>query len=94
MTSSTSGPASPPKKKVADIQVLRCLDPACRGMLAYEVDADNVLSVDLAWTARRDGDTRYFPCPKCGGRNIVEPARDAKGRDVHRVTRFEPARGA
>ena len=77
------------KKKINDVQALRCLDPQCGGLLAYEVDSDNVLYVDLAWTARRDGDTRYFPCPKCGGRNVVEEARDAKGRTVHRVTRFE-----
>ena len=78
------------KKKGADINVLRCLDPACGGMLAYEVSSDNVLYVDLAWTARRDGDKRYFPCPKCGGRNIVEEFLDAKGVQKHRVTRFEP----
>ena len=80
------------KKKASDVQVLRCLDPACGGLLAYEVDSENVLYVDLAWTAHQDGDTRYFPCPKCRGRNIVEAAQDAKGRTVHRVTRFEPAR--
>ena len=82
-----------PKKKASDVQVLRCLDPACRGLMAYEVDADNVLYVDLAWTAHRSGETRFFPCPKCGGRNIVEETRDAKGRVAHRVTRFEPASG-
>jgi hypothetical protein len=60
--------------------------------MAYEVDADNVLYVDLAWTAHQDGETRYFPCPKCNGRNVVEEFRDSKGNIKHRVTSFEPAR--
>lgn len=60
-------------------------------MLAYEVDANNVLYVDLHYTARRDGELRYFPCPKCGGRNVVEEIRDDKGRTRHQVTRFAPA---
>jgi hypothetical protein len=81
--------AAPPKKKVADIDVLRCLDPACGMMLAYEVNAGNVLNPDLHWTARRDGETRYFPCPACGGRNVVEEVRDAKGIMRHAVTRYE-----
>lgn len=83
-----SAPPKSPKKKGADINVLRCLNPQCRGMLAYEVNSDNVLYVDLAWTAHRDGDTRYFPCPRCHGRNIVEEIRDAGGAIRHKVTRF------
>lgn len=62
-------------------------------MLAYEVDAQNVLYVDLAWSAAKDGETRYFPCPKCHGRNLVEEIRDAKGAVRHQVTRFESAPG-
>jgi hypothetical protein len=58
-------------------------------MLAYEVSAGNVLNPDLHWTARRDGETRYFPCPSCGGRNVVEEVRDAKGVVRHAVTRYE-----
>ena len=81
--------APAPKKKAIDIEPLRCLDPACRWLLAYEVNAENVLNPDLYWTARRDGDTAYFPCPSCGGRNIVEEVRDAKGILRHAVTRFE-----
>ena len=77
------------KKKAPDIEVLRCLDPGCRWMLAYEVNAGNVLNTDLHWTARRDGDTHYFPCPACGGRNVVEEVRDAKGIVRHAVTRYE-----
>ena len=78
-----------PKKKGVDINVLHCLDPGCSGLLAYEVDSDNVLYLDLSWTAHRDGDVLYFPCPKCGGRNIIEPFTTDKGKDTHRVVRFE-----
>jgi hypothetical protein len=85
-------PAAKPKAKAgADIQVFRCLNAECRALLAYEVDSNNVLYIDLAWSAARDGDVRYFPCPKCGGRNIVEPFTDDKGKARHRVTRFAPA---
>lgn len=79
----------PAKKKGPDIHVLRCLNPSCRGMLGYEVDSNNFLHVDLAWTARSDGPVRYFPCPHCGGRNVVEPFTDDKGKSRQRVTRFE-----
>ena len=89
MGSVSSGTPPAKKKKGLDIQVLRCLNPDCKGMLAYEVDSNNVLYVDLAWTARSDGAERYFPCPHCDGRNIVEEFRDAKGAIKHKVARFE-----
>ena len=79
------------KKKASDVEVLRCLNPDCRGMLAYEVTPDNILNPDLHWMARQDGAVRYFPCPKCHGRNVVEDVRDAKGALRHAVTRFELA---
>jgi len=81
--------AKPPAKKAADISVLHCLNPACRALLAYEVDSQNVLYVDLAWTAQRADGYRYFPCPKCGGKNIIEEFRSEKGAVKHRVARFE-----
>ena len=82
--------AKPTAKKTADIQVLRCLNPECRGLLAYEVDSQNVLYVDLAWTAESDGDVRYFPCPRCHAKNIVEELRTDAGQVKHRVTRWAP----
>jgi hypothetical protein len=85
-----TSPAAP-KKKAADLEVLRCLNPECRWMLAYEVTAEGLLNPDLHWMARQDGATRYFPCPNCGGRNVVEELRDAKGALRHRVTRFTPS---
>lgn len=83
MTSSAA-----PKKKAADLEVLRCLNPECRWMLAYEVTAEQFLNPDLHWMARQDGELRYFPCPNCHGRNVVEAVHDAKGALRHRVTRF------
>ena len=79
----------PVAKKTADIQVLRCLNPECRGLLAYEVNSENVLYVDLAWTAKSDGTLRYFPCPRCNGKNVVEARRTDKGQVKHVVTRRE-----
>jgi hypothetical protein len=82
---------STPKKKTTDIHVLRCLNPDCRALLAFEVDSENVLYVDLAWMARQEDGLHYFPCPQCKGRNVVEPFTNAKGKPGHRVTRFVPA---
>jgi hypothetical protein len=84
MESTTTG------KKAADIAVLRCLNPECNGLLAYEVDSRGVLYVDLEWTAKQDGATRFFPCPKCGAKNIVEEFRTEKGQRKHRVTTWKP----
>lgn len=80
-----------PRKKALDVRVLRCLNPSCRAMLAYEVTGDNVLYLDLSWTARSEGDMRYFPCPLCHGRNVLEETRDAAGAPRQRVARFVPA---
>ena len=82
---------TPPKaKKAPDIFALRCLNPTCNGLLAYEVDANNVLYVDLAWMAKRDAGKCYFPCPKCHGKNIIEPVQTDKGATKHQVVRWEP----
>jgi hypothetical protein len=78
-----------PAKKTPSISALRCLNPDCRALLAYEVDDNNVLYVDLAWTARRAGELSYFPCPKCGGKNVVEETKNDKGAVVHRVTGWQ-----
>ena len=85
--------APPKKKKASDVDVLRCLNPDCRGLLAFEVTSEGVLNPDLHWMARRQGATRYFPCPKCHGRNVVEEVRDAKGVPRHAVTRYERGEG-
>ncbi len=79
-------PKSAPKKGAVD--VLHCRNPQCAALLAYEVESDNTLHVDLAWTAHRQDGVAYFPCPKCGGKNVVEETRDGTGRVRHRVTRW------
>lgn len=76
--------------KAATVSVLRCLDPGCNALLAYEVEADNVLHVDLAWTARVANGVPFFPCPVCRGKNILEEIAIPGRRPRHRVTRFEP----
>lgn len=93
MTSATMDASPKPARKAPDIQVLHCLNPECRALLAYEVDSDNVLYVDLEWTANSDGALRYFPCPKCHGRNIVEAWQSEHGKLKHRVTRWQPGGG-
>ena len=84
-----SGAPSAAKKR-SSVSALRCLKPDCSALLAYEVDATNALYVDLSWTARSAGDVRYFPCPGCGGKNVVEAARNDKGDPIQRVVRWEP----
>lgn len=75
-------------RKSPDIRVLRCLGESCRAMLAYEVDSQNHLYVDLSGTARQDEDGSYFPCPTCGGRNYLESVEAAPGRRRSRVAVF------
>ena len=87
--SSEAAPAK--KKKASDVDVLHCLNPDCRGMLAFEVTPEGFLNPDLHWMARESGATRYLPCPTCHGRNIVDEVRDGKGVLRHAVTRFERA---
>jgi len=38
--------ASGAKRWAADVDLLRCLDPACGGTLAYEATSGNVLAPD------------------------------------------------
>ena len=84
--SSEAAPAK--KKKASDVDVLHCLNPDCHGMLAFEVTPEGFLNPDLHWMAREIGATRYFPCPTCHGRNVVDEVRDGKGVLRHAVTRF------
>ena len=78
-------------KKGVDINVQHCLDPSCAALMGYEVNSEGVLYVDLAHTATVDGAMRFFPCPKCGGRNVVEAFTDEKGKARHKVVRFVAA---
>ena len=80
-------PKTPAKTSIA---VLHCKSDSCDALLAYEVDQDGFLYVDLAWTAREDDGVSYLPCPGCSGKNVIERARDAKGVSRPRVVRFLP----
>lgn len=79
---------TPSAAKPAGVRVLRCLDPACNALLPFEVEADGTLLLDLRDCARQSGDVWYFPCPRCGGKNILEIPPSAGGKP--RVARFEP----
>lgn len=85
MSAANASPAKAPA-----VSALRCLSPTCDGLLAYEVEPDNTLHVDLAWTARVGDGFHYFPCPRCHGKNVVEAVDIPGKRPRHRVTRFEP----
>lgn len=80
--------AKPTPAKAPLISALRCLSPECRALLAYEVTKDDFLYNDLSWTARQEGDLRYFPCPKCHGKNVLEAVADPKGTR-YRVSRWQ-----
>lgn len=53
-----------------------------------------MLTTDLAWTARTLGDRRFFPCPKCDGRNFIEAVTPTAGGVRHRVAGWEPGETA
>lgn len=76
--------------KAAGIEVMRCLSPDCGGLLAYEIDARGFLYVDLRHTARTNDGVAYLPCPRCGGKNVLETAEDSAGKRRPRVARFAP----
>jgi hypothetical protein len=77
-------------QKQVKVQVLRCRGAACKGLLAFEETDEGYLLGQVFDMADVDGGTRFFPCPKCGGRLLVEEYvhRDAKVRV--RVCGFEP----
>lgn len=69
---------------------MHCLNPACNALLPFEVEADATLLLDLRDCARRLGNTWYFPCPSCGGKNFLELPSEGQGKP--RVVRFESGR--
>ena len=78
------------KKPVVKVHVLRCRSESCEALLAYEETDAGVLLGKMIDLAERDGEQRYFPCPSCGGRNLVEEA-EVNGRMRSRVFGFQPA---
>lgn len=63
---------APVKKKDIKVHVLRCGSESCRALLPFEETDEGVLLGNMIEVATRDGAVCYFPCPRCGGRNLVE----------------------
>lgn len=82
---------APPKKKPAlKVNVLKCRSESCAALLAYEETNEGLLLGNMYDLASRDGDLAYFPCPKCGGRNVVVEVEHG-GRIRTKVTGFQSA---
>lgn len=63
---------APAKKKEIKVHVLRCRSESCRALLPFEETDEGLLLGNMFAMATRDGAVAYFPCPRCGGRNLVE----------------------
>ena len=87
MSSSQTPQSSKTKLKV---NVLKCGGESCDALLAYEETNEGYLLGQVLALAEVDGQKRYFPCPKCGGRQLVEEYIHAGKRRV-RVCGFEAA---
>jgi hypothetical protein len=76
------------KKPQPKVNVLRCRGDGCAALLAFEETDAGYLLGQAIELAERDGAKRYLPCPRCGGRQVVEEfVLDGKRRT--RVTGFE-----
>lgn len=84
--------ATPAKKPALKVNVLRCRDAACGGLLPFEDTDQGYLLGRVLELADADGEKRYLSCPKCGGRQLVEEFEHA-GKLRVRVIGFEPAPG-
>lgn len=80
------------KPKAVKVNVLRCRDDSCKGLLAFEETEEGYLLGQVLELADVDGDRRFFPCPKCGARLLVEEF-EHEGKRRVRVYDFEPAPG-
>lgn len=89
MATEPSG-ATASKKPQLKVDVLRCRGDGCNALLAYEETDAGYLLGQAIELAEKDGSKRFFPCPRCGGRQLVEEfVHDGKRRT--RVCGFEPA---
>lgn len=82
--------APAPKKKDVKVHVLRCRSEACGALLPFEETDEGLLLGNMIEVATRDGDQAFFPCPRCGGRNLVEEVVHA-GKRRTRVAGFAAA---
>jgi hypothetical protein len=81
---------TPAKKKEVKVHVLRCRAESCRALLPFEETDEGLLLGNMIDVATRDGDTLFFPCPRCGGRQLVEEVVH-EGRKRTRVGGFVAA---
>ena len=81
---------APAKKSAVKVHVLRCGAEACRALLPFEETDEGLLLGNMIEVATRDGDVRFFPCPRCGGRNLVEEV-VSEGKKRSRVSGFAAA---
>jgi DNA-directed RNA polymerase subunit RPC12/RpoP len=59
--------------------------------LAFEETDEGYLLGQVLQLAEVDGTKRYFPCPKCGSRLLVEEYAHDDGKLRVRVCGFEPS---
>ena len=78
---------APAKKKEIKVHVLRCRSESCSALLPFEETDEGLLLGNMIEVATRDGDLRFFPCPRCGGRNLVEEV-EYEGKKRTRVSGF------
>lgn len=63
---------APAKKSAIKVHVLRCGSPTCAALLPFEETDEGLLLGNMIEVATRDAAGAYFPCPRCGGHNLVE----------------------
>jgi hypothetical protein len=80
----------PAKKKEIKVHVLRCRSEACRALLPFEETDEGLLLGNMIEVADHDGALAFFPCPRCGGRNLVEEV-VSEGKKRTRVSGFAAA---
>lgn len=89
---SESGTQPAAAAKAVKVHVLRCRDESCRALLAFEETEEGYLLGQVLGLAVVAGDVRFFPCPRCGGRLLVEEF-EQEGKLRVRVYGFEPSSG-
>jgi hypothetical protein len=81
---------APAKKKEIKVHGLRCRSESCGALLPFEETDEGLLLGNMIDVATREGGLAFFPCPRCGGRNLVEEV-DYEGKKRSRVTGFAAA---
>jgi hypothetical protein len=88
---SPAKPSDQPAAKQVKVQVLKCRKESCRGLLAFEETDDGYLLGQVLELADVDEvGMRFFPCPKCGSRLLVEEYVHRDGKLRVRVSGFIP----